>query len=157
MVWQMNLRISSNVDFRNAVNLFHIPWEHCLRRGFHFCIQHFEHALEGFIIDDRKWPIALEDPAWNEILKFGLVVCWSLCIVGDAVGWIDNLAFAGFDMVERFIVESSSHLRVRTMEGFLTIHKDKICPNKFEIYMRHINWYLTTPLSIMMTGVLKWQ
>jgi len=33
----------------------------------------------------------------------------------------------------RFVVESSSRLRVRTIEGFLTIHKDELCPNKMKI------------------------
>jgi len=31
----------------------------------------------------------------------------------------------------RFIVESSSHLRVRTIEGFLSLHEDPMHPNKW--------------------------
>ena len=45
--------------------------------------------------------MALEDPTRDEITKFCLVVSRSLRVVGDALGLINDLTLAGFDMADK--------------------------------------------------------
>jgi hypothetical protein len=89
------------MDFRNSMNLLYVTWNCCCRGGFYLCVQHFEDELEGWIINDSEWSVALEDPTWDEISKFGLIVCRSMRVAGDALGWIDNSAIAGLDVAKK--------------------------------------------------------
>ena len=89
-----NLKYLPNMDFLD------ISWSRCGWWCFDFCIEHFEDTLKQCIIDDRKWSMAFKNPAWDEISKFGPIVCRSLGVVRDALRGILNLAFAGFDMAD---------------------------------------------------------
>ena len=101
MVWEMNLKIISNMNFRDAMNLLYVPWNYCWWWSFNFCIQHLEDMLEQCIIDDCKWLMAFEYPARDEIPKFSFVVCRSLCIVSNALQRVHNLALTSLDMADK--------------------------------------------------------
>jgi hypothetical protein len=57
--------------------------------------------LKWRIVDDREGSMALEYPARDEVPKFSLVVRGSLCIAGDTLRWIDDLALTGFDVADK--------------------------------------------------------
>ena len=61
-------------------------------------------------------------------------------------------------MWRRFVVESSSRLWVRMIEGFILPREIELCKNKIKklTYMWHMNWYFTMMFSTVITGTLKW-
>ena len=83
------------------MNLPNVAWNHCLWWGFYLCIKHFEDELEWWIINNREWLMALKDPMWDEILKFGFIVCGSMHIAGNDIGWISDLAITGLGVVKK--------------------------------------------------------
>ena len=148
---------SSNMDFRNVMNLLYISWNCCVWGGFYLYIQHFEDALEWWFVDDSEWLMALEDPMWDEILKFGLIVCGSMCIAGNALGWIDDLALAHLDVANKvcrriFLVFTSQNDWGVSIASWDRMSRKK---RNAETYVRQANWYFMTLFSTIITGTLK--
>ena len=156
---ETNLKKFSYMDFRNAMNLLYVPRNCCFWGGFYLCIQHFEDALEWWIFNDGEWSMALKDPTWDEVSKFGFIVCGSVCVDSNALGWIDNLALARLDVANKigrgiFLASASQN------DWGVSIHDswDRMSRNKWnaDTYVRQANWYFTTLFSTIITGALKW-
>lgn len=154
----MNLKISSNMDFRNAMNLFCVLWKCCLQGSFHLCIQHFEDALEWWIINDRKWLMALKDPMWDQVLKFGFIVCGSLHVDGNALGWINNLALTGLDVVNKvccriflaFASQNDWGVSIASWDRMKMECRDLRVTNKLILYnivLHNYNWCLEVAIT----------
>ena len=45
--------------------------------------------------------MALKHPVQDKVLELCFVVCESLCVVGDALGCINDLSFTGFDVANK--------------------------------------------------------
>ena len=57
--------------------------------------------LEWLIIDDRKWPMTLEDPVRHKVSKLRFAVHRSLSIVSNAFQGVHDLAVTGFDIADK--------------------------------------------------------
>ena len=155
---QVCLKEFSNMDFGKGMDLLYVPWNCCLRGGFYLCVEHFEDALEQRVVNDSERSKALEHPTWYEISKFGLIVCRSTCVTGNALWRINSLALAELDVTNKvcsgvFLAFTSQN------DGRVSIALwDQMCKNKIKMqtYVQQTNWYFMMLFSTVITGALKW-
>ena len=69
-----NLENLSNVDLRYAMDLFNVPRSRFLGWRFHLGVEHLEDPLQGSILDDGKWTMALKKPQGDKVSELSLVV-----------------------------------------------------------------------------------
>ena len=78
-----NLESLSYMSLRNPMYLCDIARNSCIGRNLYLSIEHLQHFLKGWVLDDLEGPMAFSDPASDKKMKCTGAVGGALCEFHD--------------------------------------------------------------------------